>query len=207
MLKIHNLQSLLLIAALTLSSCGIRPALMEYEDSNARFTPNQTGLLVLEWFENGPLYSYLQLEKVEGGETVYLKAYAGRNIMHPNTFYKPMGDYAKTDIRITHPMVYELPAGEYRLLRIMHQEPVAERTSAFMTSLEPGSFTIKNGEATYIGSFELFANRGIPLIKPDSLSMQSHDKSMDVESAFKAKSLHLHKVKFTSQVLSLREKP
>jgi len=172
-----------------------------------KFTPNHTGLLVLEWFEDGPLYSYLQLEKVDGGETVYLKAYSGRNVQHPNAFYKPVGEYSSANTDVTHPIIYELPEGEYRYLRIIHKEPVEKRTTAFTTALEPSTIQIRNGEATYIGSYQLFANKGILMIKPDTLALRTHDKTEKVTQYLKSDKSCLKRIPMRSEIKQLLAKP
>lgn len=198
------ISSILLVMAM--SGCGIRPSVMDCTEQK-KYTPNHTGLLVLEWFEDGPLYSYLQLEKVDGGEIVYLKAYNNRNAQHPNPFYNPRGEYTQANSDAIHPLIYELPEGEYRYLRLVHQEPVEERITAFTTNLKPSTFHIRNGEATYIGSFQLFANKGILMIKPDTLALRTLDKSGKVDAFLKSEKSCLKRIPMRSEIKQLLAQP
>jgi len=138
---------------------------------------------------------------------VPLKAYSGRNAQHPNAFYKPVGEYSSANTDVTHPIIYELPEGEYRYLRIIHKEPVEKRTTAFTTALEPSTIQIRNGEATYIGSYQLFANKGILMIKPDTLALRTHDKTEKVTQYLKSDKSCLKRIPMRSEIKQLLAKP
>lgn len=189
---------LILACGAALSGCPLRPPIVQID---AYANVGNVGLVLFEQFEDGPMRFWISAKRLSDGKVILFSRGGGSKSEHPNIRFALDGKYQVADTSYHHPRIYEALPGKYIIYQVAIRGPEINSQIEKNMNLQPDTFEVVGGKATYIGSFNLYADRGIPLISPQTIAMTTSDKLPAIEQIRIAKNTPLIR-----DIISLKRK-